>query len=173
MTFKRRVLSPLGKDQLLEIGRGLELEVATRMGVDDLRDVIAKSKRASLIAIVQESLSRDVLKEICAAVGLDDTGKEKSVLVERILTAGTSAANGSGYKIEATTTKGTTAREGAAPFGALPVGLNVISAEKPAKAKAKGRAYRNPKPWCPDRSRPRCGRLHSARPAATRDAMRM
>jgi SAM-dependent methyltransferase len=140
MTFKRRVLSALGKDQLLEIGRGLDLEVATRMAVDDLRDVIAKSKRASLSAIVQESLSRDALKEICVAVGLDDTGKEKSVLVERILTAGASAANGSGYKIEPTTTKGTTAREGAAPFGALPLGLNVVSAEKPSKAKAKGKA---------------------------------
>ncbi len=88
MSFKRRVLSALGKDSLLEIARGLELEVTTRMGVEELRDALAGSKRAKLDTIVQESLPRETLKEICNAVGLDDTGKEKAVLVERILAAG-------------------------------------------------------------------------------------
>jgi hypothetical protein len=46
MSFKRRVLSALGKDVLLEICRGLELDVTTRMGVEELRDALAKSKRA-------------------------------------------------------------------------------------------------------------------------------
>jgi hypothetical protein len=55
MSFKRRVLSALGKDFLLEIGRGLELDVTTRMGVEELRDALAKSKRAKLDAFVQES----------------------------------------------------------------------------------------------------------------------
>ena len=88
MTFKRRVLSGLGKAELLEIGRGLELEVTTRMTLDELRDVIAGSKRAKLGVIVTEGLSRDTLKEICRACGLDDTGEEKRGLVERILAAG-------------------------------------------------------------------------------------
>jgi hypothetical protein len=69
MSFKRRVLSALGKDVLVEIGRGLELDVTTRMGLEELRDALAKSKRAKLDAIVQESLSRDTLKDICGAVG--------------------------------------------------------------------------------------------------------
>src|SRR4051812_41097056 len=56
MTFKRRVLSALGKADLLEIGRGLELEVTTRMSVDELRDVLARSKRASMASIVSSSL---------------------------------------------------------------------------------------------------------------------
>jgi hypothetical protein len=43
MSFKRRVLSALGKDVLLEISRGLELDVTTRMGVEELRDALAKS----------------------------------------------------------------------------------------------------------------------------------
>jgi type I restriction enzyme M protein len=96
MSFKRRVLSALGKDLLLQIGRGLELEVTARMRVDELREVLAGSKRARLEVIVQESLPRDTLKEICGAVGLDDTGKEKAALVERILAAGgvTTAADG-------------------------------------------------------------------------------
>lgn len=88
MSFKRRVLSALGKDLLLEIGRGLELDVTTRMGVEELRDALAKTKRAKLDAIVQESLPRDILKEICDAVGIDATGTEKAVLVERILAVG-------------------------------------------------------------------------------------
>ena len=139
MSFKRRVLSALGKDHLLEIGRGLELDVTTRMGVEELRDALAKSKRAKLDAIVQESLSRDTLKEICGAVGLDDTGKEKAALVERILAAGNGkTANGAGYAIDAAATKGSAAAEGVATFGDLLPGLNDVPIAKPARSKDKG-----------------------------------
>ena len=48
MSFKRRVLSVLGKDLLLEIGHRLELGVTTRMGEEELRDALARSKRAKL-----------------------------------------------------------------------------------------------------------------------------
>lgn len=142
MSFKRRVLSALGKDELLEIGRGLELDVTTRMGVDDLRDALAKSKRANLAAIVQESLSRDTLKEICGVLGLDDIGKEKAALVERILVAGGGkGGNGSGYKIDPAATRGSSkAREGAAPLDALLPGRDDIPDKKPTKAKGKGKA---------------------------------
>jgi len=142
MTFKRRVLSALGKDELLAIGRGLELGVTTRMGVDELRDVIAKNKRATLAAIIQESMSRDTLKAICGAAGLDDTGKEKAVLVERILAAGGTGATGSGYAIDPATTTGSPARESAAPVGARLPGLRdvPVPAKKPAKANGKGKA---------------------------------
>src|SRR5262245_1092052 len=57
MSFKRRVLSALGKDVLLEIGRGVELDVTARMSVEELRDALAKSKRAKLDAIVQQCCS--------------------------------------------------------------------------------------------------------------------
>lgn len=88
MTFKRRVLSALGKDELLEVGRRLELDVTLRRTVDELRDALAASKKAKLGLIVQEELSRDTLKEICQACGLDDGGREKAALVARILAAG-------------------------------------------------------------------------------------
>jgi hypothetical protein len=140
MTFKRRVLSALGKDELLEIGRDLELEVTTRMAVDDLRDALAKSKRASLTAIVQESLSRDTLKYICGAVGLDDTGKEKVALVERILAAGgDKAANGAGYRIDPAAVRGSKAAEGGGALGALLSGLDAAPAKKSTKAKGKAK----------------------------------
>jgi hypothetical protein len=138
MTFKRRVLSALGKDELLEIGRGLELDVTTRMGVEELRDALAKSKRAKLDAIVQESLSRDTLKDICGAVGLDDTGKEKAALVERILAAGgDKAANGAGYRIDPAAVRGSKAAEGGGALGALLSGLDAAPVRKPTKAKGK------------------------------------
>ncbi|HEX3475008.1 MAG TPA: type IIL restriction-modification enzyme MmeI [Kofleriaceae bacterium] len=138
MSFKRRVLSALGKDVLLEIGRGLELDVTTRMGVEELRDALAKSKRAKLDAIVQESLSRDTLKDICGAVGLDDTGKEKAALVERILAAGgDKAANGAGYRIDPAAVRGSKATEGGGALGALLSGLDAVPAKKPTKAKGK------------------------------------
>ncbi len=138
MSFKRRVLSALGKDVLLEIGRGLELEVTTRIGVEELRDTLAKSKRAKLEAIVQESLSRDTLKEICSAVGLDDTGKEKAALVERIIAASNGkASNGAGYTIDPAATKPSKAAEGGAAFGVLLPGLDDAPATKPSKSKTK------------------------------------
>lgn len=142
MSFKRRVLSALGKEELLEIGRGLELDVTTRMGVDDLRDALAKSKRANLAAIVHASLSRDTLKDICRALELDDTGKEKAVLVQRILAAagGGAEPNGFSYKIDPEEAKGSIARDSAAPRDALLPGLDGVPAKKPAKTKGKGKA---------------------------------
>lgn len=158
MSFKRRVLSALGKDILLEIGRGLELEVTTRMGVEELRDALARSKRAKLDMIVNESLPRDTLREICDAVGLDDTGKEKAVLVTRILAAvasnsesSTSGSSGSArrYKIELPAATGSSASErgGAVEQRLLftnldsppLLGLDHTHARKPTKAKGKNK----------------------------------
>src|SRR5687768_16438541 len=103
MTFKRRVLSAFGKVELLAIGRKLDLDVTTRMSVDELCDVLAGSKRATLAAIVDESLPRDTLKAISAACGLNEEGKEKRLLVERILVGG---ENGAGtYKLDARATR--------------------------------------------------------------------
>lgn len=85
MTFKRRVLSVFSKAELLELGRGFELNVKAAMTVDQVREVLAGSKRAKLSAIVTSALERDTLKAICVACGLDPTGKEKQLLVDRIL----------------------------------------------------------------------------------------
>ena len=139
MSFKRRVLSALGKDQLLEICRGLELDVTTRMGVEELRGALARSKRVKLDAIVHELLSRDTLEAICGAVGLDDTGKEKAALVERILAAGNGkTVNGVGYAIDPSATQASTAAERGAAFGASLPGLADGPAAKPTRSNAKG-----------------------------------
>ena len=85
MTFKRRVLSVLGKADLLELGRGLELEVKAAMTVAQLREMLAGSKRAKLGVIVTADLGRDKLKAMCEACGLDPTGTEKQALIDRIV----------------------------------------------------------------------------------------
>lgn len=132
MTFKRRVLSALGKDELQEVARGLELELTSRMTVDDLVELLAKSKRATIAAIVTDSLSRDTLKDICTACGLDDTGKEKAVLVERIVEAG-GGGDKATYKVPKPTAKATKAAEG---VGSLLLGLDAPAAppSKPVKS---------------------------------------
>jgi len=84
MTYKRRALSALTKPELLEIGRAFELDVVARMSVDELRDAVAASKRATLEKILP-ALSRETLKSICETLGLPTDGKEKQTLVERIL----------------------------------------------------------------------------------------
>src|SRR5688500_4809669 len=73
MSFKRRVLSALGKDLLLEIGRGLELDVTTRMRVDELRDALAKSKRVTLDATASLALAAGNLA-LSALAPLDRKG---------------------------------------------------------------------------------------------------
>lgn len=131
MSFKRRVLSALGKQELKEIAARLELDIASRMTIDELVDTIAKSKRATMAAIVDDSLSRDTLKAICTACGLDDTGKEKAVLVERILEAG--GADKVSYKVPKPTAKETKAAEG---VGSLLRGLDVLAALPSKSAKS-------------------------------------
>ena len=140
MSMKRRVLSALGKAELLAIGERLELDVTTRMTVDDLTDALAASRRATLASIVDESLSRDTLKAICTACGLDDTGREKSALIERILATGDKDPTGSRYKIDAAAAKGSMAGEGSVPLVALLPGLDGGAARKSTKAKGKSKA---------------------------------
>jgi len=83
MPSKRDVLAQLGRDELVTIADRFELAVDDRRVRDSLIDAVASSKRATL-ADVLPALSRDRLKELCRALGLDDSGREKSALVERL-----------------------------------------------------------------------------------------
>jgi adenine-specific DNA-methyltransferase len=88
MTFKRKVLAALTRSELLEVGRALELDVTTNMRLDDLMDAVAKSKKRGILEKILPMLSRDRLKDICEAVGISSEGREKQVLIDRILAAG-------------------------------------------------------------------------------------
>lgn len=84
MSLKRDVLARLSRDELVAIADRFELSVKDRRGRDHLIDAVSSSKRATLAELLP-SLTRDRLKELCRSLGLDDAGKEKAVLVARLL----------------------------------------------------------------------------------------
>lgn len=84
MAQKRDVLQLLARDELVAIVDRFELEVADRRARDGLIEAVAASKKATLSEILPE-LSRDRLKDLCRALKLDDSGREKAALVERLL----------------------------------------------------------------------------------------
>lgn len=84
MPSKRDVLAELTRDELLSIVDQFELSPPDRRKRDGLVDTVAASKKATLGEILPP-LPRARLKELCQAFELDDSGKEKSVLIERLM----------------------------------------------------------------------------------------
>jgi type I restriction enzyme M protein len=83
MPSKRDVLAVLSRDELLAIVDRFELSPPDRRAKDGLVETIASSKKATLAEALPE-LPRDRLKDICCTLGLDDAGREKMTLVERL-----------------------------------------------------------------------------------------
>src|SRR5450432_1407801 len=84
MVQKRDVLQLLGRDELVAIVDRFELSPPDRRAKDGLIESVAASKKATLSEILPE-LSRDRLKEVCRALEVADSGREKAALVERLL----------------------------------------------------------------------------------------
>ena len=101
MPPKRDVLSLLSREELISVVEKFGLEVADRRKKDDLLEAVAASKKATLAEVLPD-LGRERLKELCAALGLDDGGREKAILIERLFgtampkAAPTAKANGNG-----------------------------------------------------------------------------
>jgi type I restriction enzyme M protein len=90
MPSKRDVLTQLSRDELAALAERFDLAVADRRKHDLLLEAVAASKKANL-AEVLPAFSRDRLKELCRALDLDDSGREKQLMVDR-LTGVSSAA---------------------------------------------------------------------------------
>jgi len=84
MPSKRDVLSALTRKELLAIADRFELSVADRRVKDLLIEAVASSKKATLAEALADC-SRDRLKGLSRALGLDDSGKGKAALVDRIV----------------------------------------------------------------------------------------
>jgi len=91
MPALRDVLAHLTRDELLAAVVRFELDVAHRRVKNQLVDAVASSKKAGL-ADVLAPLSRYRLKQVCRGLGLDEAGKEKAVLVERLTGASAKTA---------------------------------------------------------------------------------
>jgi histidine kinase/DNA gyrase B/HSP90-like ATPase/restriction-modification system family protein len=83
MPTKRDVVEQLKREELQDLATFYDLEVEDRRVRDDLVNVLTRAKRARL-ADMLASLSRDRLKEICVALSLDDGGREKSAIIDRL-----------------------------------------------------------------------------------------
>jgi type I restriction enzyme M protein len=83
MSAKREVLAELKRDELLNAVDQAGLEVRDRRIREGLVDALAASRKVSLAEILGR-LSRTRLKEICRALGLDNSGREKALLIERL-----------------------------------------------------------------------------------------
>ncbi len=87
---QRSVLATLTSDRLRMLSDAFELDSSTSADKNALVDLLARSRRASFAKILGR-LQRDELKAACRAVGLDDSGKQKTSLVDRILGRGRAA----------------------------------------------------------------------------------
>ncbi len=84
MPTKRDILSELTADELRANVEYYELEVYDRRVKAELIDALAGSRKARLEEILPY-LSRDRLKELCRAFGLDDSGREKADIAARLI----------------------------------------------------------------------------------------
>lgn len=89
MPSKRDVLNYFMRSELQELATRFDLEVADRRSKEGFVDAVAGSRMVQLAAVLGD-MSRDRLKELCRALALDEGGREKSALIERLLGAGTS-----------------------------------------------------------------------------------
>jgi type I restriction enzyme M protein len=84
MPSKREILAELTKDELVSVVDQFDLSVSDRRKRDGLIEAVAASKKATLAEILP-ALQRDRLKALCQAFEFDDSGREKAVLIERLL----------------------------------------------------------------------------------------
>ncbi|MBK7538832.1 MAG: N-6 DNA methylase [Myxococcales bacterium] len=85
MASKRAILEHLSRSELQAIADTAKLEVRDRRVRQELIDAAAASSRKVALEVVIAAYPRDRLKELCRALGLDDSGKEKATLVDRLL----------------------------------------------------------------------------------------
>ena len=84
MATKSAILAELTSHELRAVVDGYGLSVADRRVGAQLVGAVARSRKARIAEILSD-LSRDRLKELCRAFGLDDSGRKKADLVARIV----------------------------------------------------------------------------------------
>lgn len=81
---RRAALQVLSRDRLAEIAAAFDVPVRDRRAHAAHVDAIVGARALDFCDLLR-SLKRDELKAICATLGLDDSGREKDALVQRIL----------------------------------------------------------------------------------------
>ncbi len=78
------LLSVLTRDRLVEIGRGVRVSVPASAKKARQMEVLTASEELSWATLLS-ALRRDELKAACRALEIDDSGRARSVLAERLL----------------------------------------------------------------------------------------
>jgi hypothetical protein len=95
MATKRRILETVSRQGLLEVARNFEVAGLTGKSKAEIIDALAAARGVSIEAALG-MFSRDDLKAICRDLGLDDTGREKQALIDRLLGRGDTAGEKGG-----------------------------------------------------------------------------
>jgi type I restriction enzyme M protein len=114
MPTTRDVLAHLTRDELIRLVDQHGVIVGNRQQKAHLAERL--DEKGPALPELLGALSRDRLKELCRALGLDDSGKEKAGIIERI--AGTNGDKTSGAKAAAPRSSGGTAEPVEIPAGA-------------------------------------------------------
>jgi type I restriction enzyme M protein len=114
---RRAALEALSRDRLATITENFNLPVQDRRSVATHVDAIVRSRSLEFGEVLR-LLQRDELKAMCRALGLDNSGKEKEPIVQRILGAGNGAgSNAAPARNDALTTRnGATSGEQGEPL---------------------------------------------------------
>jgi type I restriction enzyme M protein len=91
LKLRRSALETLGRDRLVALAEQFDVELSDRRSKDRAVDGLVRSRKLDFGNLLAE-LSRDELKAVCRALELDDSGKEKGPIIERILDAGIRSA---------------------------------------------------------------------------------
>ncbi len=83
MPTKRAVLDHFKRDELIEVVDRFGLAVPDRRSKAGLIEAVASSRKATLAEILPV-MKRDRLKDMCLGLDLDDSGREKQLLVDRL-----------------------------------------------------------------------------------------
>lgn len=95
---RRGALEALSRDRLAEISERYELDVGDRRVVANHVDAIVRARRVDFEEVLGW-LSRDELKDICEALGLDQGGRAKQVIIDRIVGRGEAPKKGNGKSV--------------------------------------------------------------------------
>ena len=98
MPTKHQILEHLKRDELIAAVDRLELPVADRRVKALLIEALTSSREASLVEILAE-LKRDRLKELCRALGLDDGGRAKALIIGRLVDTPAKPANSCSHPV--------------------------------------------------------------------------
>src|SRR4051812_1894241 len=88
--WRRSALGALSRERLARLTEHYDLEVTDRRSAASHVDAIVRANRLDFGEVLG-LLGRDDLKAVCEAFGLDTSGREKQVLLARVL----GGANGS------------------------------------------------------------------------------